>query len=119
MMSSRILVLSIGLALSGAGVHAQAIGPTPSPHGGAQPSFRIIAPWPSLKIRPPSRPNQLALPWSIDSLTGPLAPTPICPMPVLRPDSANPDSMPVARGGRTEPMPVARASCSNPLALRH
>jgi hypothetical protein len=37
-----------------------------------------------------------------------------CPMPVARGNSSA-DSMPVAKGGSPEPMPVARSGCWNPL----
>lgn len=40
-----------------------------------------------------------------------------CPMPVARGDSSG-DSMPVAKGGTPEPMPVARSGCWNPLDPR-
>ena len=41
-----------------------------------------------------------------------------CPMPVAHIDSAN-DPMSVAGGGPTEPMPVARSGCWNPLDPSH
>jgi hypothetical protein len=102
----RVIASLIILSLPGLGTGLRAQGvvfghpPVPS----AQPTFRIKQFSTALVL--PSLQKRV-----FDSQSPPID---TCPMPVARADSS-PERMPVARGGTSEPMPVAKSGCWNPL----
>jgi hypothetical protein len=100
----------LSLASWGAGIRAQGIGfGRPSLPSG-QPTFRIKEFSPALAV-----PRLLTRTFNSSSdivVHGHSLNT--CPMPVARGDFSG-DTMPVAKGGTPEPMPVAKSGCWNSL----
>ena len=100
----------LSLASWGAGVRAQAIGfGHPSVPSG-QPTFRIKGFIPALAL--PRLQTRTFNSSSDIVVYGHSLNT--CPMPVARGDFSG-DTVPVAKGGTPEPMPVAKSGCWNPL----
>ncbi len=107
-------VLFLGLLSWGTSIRAQALGLGRDATPSTGPSFHIQAPSFVLVATPfQTRGSHVSPDIVFDG-----RPLDTCPMPVAHEDSSGADSMPVARGGSSEPMPVVRSGCWNPLDQR-
>jgi hypothetical protein len=106
-------VLFLGLLSWATSIRAQALGLGRDATPSTGPSFHIQAP----SFVPVATFQNRGSLVSAD-LVSDGRPLDTCPMPVAHQDSSGLDSMPVARGGSSETMPVARSGCWNPLDRR-